>query len=404
MRTLLTIIVCSHALQSMRAAEPRTEGATNPLTIKEARVVVTGYAFNRPDPLPGMGDFGWAGNIERLADGRLMLVHQWGYWHSSFAEPRLIEPQLARRWRSQGWPLDFKAPTGGRSMVTTSTDGGRTWSQPRTVMDLPQDDSPYGLLRLADGTLLCFVNVQASWYGYDEAPAELAHTLDGLNTRQCVIRSTDEGKTWSKPIWLDSPGRFYERSHAQPIQLPDGGILWPTYCLDTREAFEFGVIHRSDDAGKTWRVLSTVRRENKRVDEPAIALLADGRLLMVCRPDGGVFHSTDQGGVWKETSRIPVSGTFKAPRLFVLSDGTVVCVATVGRLCVFISSDHGRTWTNSIPLDSSSYGYPGGTRLPDDSILVSYVERGNAPSRIYVVRLRVNKGRTGIELLTLGKL
>jgi photosystem II stability/assembly factor-like uncharacterized protein len=243
------------------------------------------------------------------------------------------------------------------------------------------------------------VNVQASWYGYDKAPTKLAHTLNGLNTRQCVIRSTDDGKTWSSPIWLDSPGRFYERSHAQPIQLPDGGILWPTYCLDSRDALEFGVIHRSDDAGETWRVVATVRRKNKRVDEPAIALLTDGQLLMVCRPDGGVFRSADQGITWKETSRIPVSGTFKAPRLFVLGDGTLVCAATVGRLCVFISSDQGHAWTNSIPLDSSSYGYPGGTKLADDSILISYVERGNAPSRIYVVRFRVNKARNGIELL-----
>ena len=398
MRILPIVVVCSLAFPSMRAAEPRREGATRPLTIEAARVVVTGHDFNRPDPFPGMGDFGWAGNIERLADGRLMLVHQWGYWHSSFAEPRLIEPELALRWRAQGWPLDFNAPTGGRSMVTTSTDGGRTWSKPRTIMDLAQDDSPYGLLQLEDGTLLCFVNVQASWYGYDKAPAELAHTLDGLNTRQCVIRSTDNGETWSKPIWLDSPGQFYERS--QPIQLPDGGILWPTYCLNSQGGLEFGVIHRSDDAGKTWRAVSQVRRKDRRVDEPAIALLADGQLLMVCRPDGGVFHSADKGVTWKETGRIPISGTFKAPRLFVLGDGAVVCVATVGRLCISISSDHGHTWTKSIPLDSSSYGYPGGTKLADDSILVSYVERGNAPSRIYVVRFRVNKARDGIELLT----
>ncbi len=400
MRILVMIAVFNSTLQPTQAAEPQTQSATSGLSIKEARVAVTGCDFNRPDPFPGMGDFGWAGNIQRLADGRLMLVHQWGYWHSSFAEPRMIEPKLARRWRAGGWPLDFKAPTGGRSMVSASSDGGRTWSKPRTIMDLPQDDSPYGLLRLDDGTLLCFANVQASWYGYDKAPTELAHALDGLNTRQCVIRSTDDGKTWSGPIWLNSPGRFYERSHAQPIQMPDGGILWPTYCLDSRDGLEFGVIHRSDDAGKTWRVVSTVRRKDKRVDEPAISLLSGGQLLMVCRPDGGVFHSTDQGITWKETGRIPVSGTFKAPRLFVLGDGTVVCAATVGRLCVFISSDQGHTWTNSIPLDSSSYGYPGGTKLADDSILVSYVERGNAPSRIYVVRFRVNKARDGIELLT----
>ena len=374
------------------------------LTIKDARVAVTGHDVNRPDNFPGAGDFGWAGNIERLEDGRLMLVHQWGYWHSSFGEPRLIEPRLAKRWRMEGWPLDFKAPTGGRSMFTTSADEGRTWAKPQTLADLKQDDSPYGLLRLLDGTLLCFVSVQASWYGYEQAPPELADTLDGLNTQQSVLRSMDGGKTWSKPLFLKSPGNFYERSHAQPIVMPDDSILWPTYCLDSRTGHEFGVVHRSTDGGKSWNVLSKIRRAGKAMDEPAITRLANGELLAVCRPDGAVFRSKDQGKTWNEEPGIAVSGTFKAPWLDVLSDGTTVCIATISRLYVFLSSDHGHTWTRKIPLDESCYGYPGGLRLDDDSILCSYVESGRAPSRIYVVRFRVNEERDGIELLKVGKL
>lgn len=376
--------------------------ADEPLTIKQARVAVTGHDVNRPDPFPGAGDFGWAGNIEQLADGRLMLVHQWGYWHSSFGEPRLIEPELAKRWRAEGWPLDFKAPTGGRSMFTTSDDGGRTWSKPRTLIDLPQDDSPYGLLRLSDGTLLCFISVQASWYGYEKAPPQLADTLDGLNTQQCVIRSADGGKTWSKPVFLKSPGNFYERSHARPIVMPRGVILWPTYCLDSRTGHEFGVVHRSTDGGESWQVMSQIRRDGKAMDEPAITRLANGELLAVCRPDGAAFRSKDQGRTWKEEPGIVVSGTLKAPWLDVLSDGTVVCMVTIGRLYVFLSSDHGHTWTKRIPLDESCYGYPGGLRLADDSIVCSYVESGRAPSRIYVVRFRANEKRDGIELLKLG--
>lgn len=373
------------------------------VAIDRARVTVTGYDVNRPDPYPGMGDFGWAGNIERLADGRLMLVHQWGYWHSSFAEPRIIEPQTAKRWRAQNWPLDFSAPTGGRSMATYSSDNGLTWTKPVTIADLAMDDSPYGILRCRDGTLLCFMNVQASWYGFDEAPAELAHVLGGLNTQQAVIRSTDGGRTWGEPIWLESPGSFYERSHAQPIELPDGGILWPAYASDGRTARLFGAVHRSDDSGLTWRLLATVRRTDENVDEPAIARLPDGRLIMTSRPDGAVFHSPDDGATWTHTGRIPAQGRFKAPALFVLSDGTVVCAATIGHLCVFLSRDGGATWTSSISVDTSSYGYPGGKRLEDDSILVSYVKSGRAPSRVYLVRFKVNAARTGIDLLPPGE-
>jgi len=386
-------------LSGILLAGPSAVEAATPLTIETARVAVTGYDVNRPDPFPGRGKFSWAGNIQRLANGELMLVHTAGYYHVSFAEPRLIAPETRKRWLAQGWPLDFPAPTGGRSMATRSGDNGKTWSKPQTIVDLPLDDGAYGLLRCKDGTLLCFINVQGSWYGFTEAPPQFKKDIDGLNTQQCVVRSTDDGKTWGKPIWLKSPGKFYERSHAQPIQLPDGGVLWPTYYKASAAALEVGAIHRSDDSGMTWRTVSTIRRKDKPVDEPAIARLNDGKLIMVCRPDGGLFRSEDDGATWTEAGHLPVRGRFKAPRLFVLRDDTVVCIGTCGNLRVFLGKDGGRSWTGAIPLDTSCYGYPGGMKLRDDSILVSYCSSGGAPNRIYVVRFRANAKRDGIELL-----
>ena len=385
-----------------RSEASKAWAQTKGLTYKQARVAVTGYNVNRPDPYPGMGDFGWAGNLQRLPNGDLMLVHQWGYWHSSFAEPRMIEPELAEQWRKEGWPLDFKAPTGGRCMATFSSDNGKTWSKPQTIVDLPMDDSPYGLLLCKDGTLLCFISVQASWYGFPKAPPQFQRDINGLNTQQCVVRSTDDGKTWSEPIWLESPGDFYERSHAQPILLPDGGILWPTYFKEAGREFLSGALHRSDDNGKTWGLVSTIRREGKGVDEPAVIRLNDGRLFLVCRLDGGRFYSEDNGVNWTETGHLVSEGKFKAPRLFLLKDGTIVCVATYRTLCVFLGKDGGKSWSGPIPLDPSSYGYPGGIKLEDESFLVSYCSSGRAPNKVYVVRFKVNAARDGIELVAIG--
>ena len=371
-----------------------------PLSLNQSRVTVTGYDKNRPKDYPGIGDFGWAGNIAQLADGRLMLVHQWGYWHSSFSEPRLIESKLAVRWRKQNWPLDFKAPTGGRSMVTYSSDRGKTWTRPVTLIDHPQDDSPYGLLRCLDNSLLCLISVQAPWYGFPEAPASMKHLLNGLNTQQFYIRSTDEGQSWTEPVALKTPAKFYARSHAQPIQINDQSILWPLYCSDSgTDGRLYGAIHRSTDSGRSWHLWSTIRRDEINCDEPAIVQLANGQILLVCRPDGGVLHSDDNGISWKESGTLITQGRIKAPRLFVLSDGTVVCVATYRRLCVFISTDHGQHWSTPIVLDKSSYGYPGGFLMKDDSMLISYVESGRAPSRIYAIRFCLNPQRSSIELM-----
>ena len=375
-----------------------------PSDAREARVCVTGWDVNRPETFPGLGDFiGWAGGLERMPNGDLLLAHSAGYWHASFASPRLFAPETREKYAAAGWPVDFVAPTGGQSMAARSTDDGVTWSRPVTLTNLPLDDTPVTLFVCQDQTVLCFINVQASWYGFKSAPAAFRDDINGLNTQQCVIRSTDSGQTWSSPIWFDSPGSFYERSHGQAIQLSDGGILWPTYCMNQDENHLFGAIHRSDDSGEHWQLVSTIHRTNNDVDEPAIARFSDGQLVLVARPDGGVFFSDDDGVGWREAGQIAEGGILKAPRLFVLEDGTLVCVATYENgLYVFLSQNRGVSWTSEIPLDTSCYGYPGGMQLEDGSLLISYCQSGKAPNRVYIIRFRVNDARDGIALLYVG--
>ena len=377
--------------------------AAKPLSIGKARLLVTGARHNRPDDYPGIGDFiGWPGGIDRLPNGDLLMPHSSGYWHSSFAMPRQIEPKLAANWRSEGWPLDFKAPTGGRTMACRSTDGGRTWSKPFTILDHRLDDGAHAVMTLPGGRIICLVGVQASWYGYTHAPKGFEKDIDGLNTKQFVIHSDDNGKTWSKPRGLKSPGDFYERGHGgRPVLLSDGSILWATYYQVRGRKFLSGAIRRSTDNGLTWPVISRIVRKENAIDEPAIAELKDGRVVLVTRPDGAVFHSADKGRTWKDSgTRIVDSGKFKAPQLAVLGDGTLVAFATWRNLRAWISRDGGKTWTKNLPLDTGSYGYPGSYSVEkDDSILFPYCASGRAPNALYLLRFRVNAKRDGVELL-----
>ena len=382
---------------------PAPAVAAKPLSIGKARLLVTGARHNRPDDYPGIGDFiGWPGGIDRLPNGDLLMTHSSGYWHSSFAMPRQIEPKLAANWRAEGWPLDFKAPTGGRTMACRSTDGGRTWSKPFTILDHRLDDGAHAVMTLPGGRIICLVGVQASWYGYTHAPKGFEKDIDGLNTKQFVIHSDDNGKTWSKPRGLKSPGDFYERGHGgRPVLLSDGSILWATYYQVRGRKFLSGAIRRSTDNGMTWPVISRIVRKGNAIDEPAIAELKDGRLVLVTRPDGAVFHSADKGRTWKDSgTRIVDSGKFKAPQLAVLKDGTLVAFATWRNLRAWISRDGGKTWTKNLPLDTGSYGYPGSYILEkDDSILFPYCGSGRAPNALYLLRFRVNAKRDGVELL-----
>ena len=95
------------------------------LTVEQARLCVTGFDHNRPANFPGLGDFiGWARGIERAPNGDLLLVHSAGYWHVSYATPRVFNQETRKKWDKEGWPLDYNAPTGGRSMMTRSKDEG----------------------------------------------------------------------------------------------------------------------------------------------------------------------------------------------------------------------------------------------------------------------------------------
>jgi len=420
----LSILLVSFTTINAFAAEKG-----KPLTIDEARVAIAGADVNPPD-FQGWGGpkhgIGWPGGLLKLPKGELLFFHSAGYWHSSFPTPSKISKELNKRWSSKpwyNWPWKGEAPRGGRIMVCRSADGGRTWSKPETVLDTPFDDRSTGAVRCEDGTLVCTAIIQGRWAGFKEAPKEFQHELDGLAGRSAVVLSKDNGKNWSEPIWLESPGKFQENGQGKPILLPDDAILWPTYCQDADEGRFFGAIRRSDDCGKTWKTVSKVQRTNEDLDEAALLRLSSGRLLLVCRPDGGILFSDDEGKSWKESGLMvdntrrqkkpdviatPNVSLMVAPQLMQLKDGAVVCVCSHPPedkhhgLYALVSRDQGMTWTKPFAIAPESYGYPADLKLEDDSILVAYLTSAMPPARMYLVHIKINEQRTGVELLPLG--
>ncbi len=401
------------------------------LPLDKARVCVVGFDRNRPDPFPGLGDFiGWTSGAVRLANGELLFVHSAGYWHVSFATPVVLRKDLIVTYGKAGLDLKHKAPTGGRIMACRSADNGATWSKPVTVFDSPLDDRPSATFVTRQGTVLLIANVQASWYGFPEAP----ENHQKLNTRQVVLRSSDNGRTWSRPVPLTSSGTYYTRGLSHVVQLPDGGLLWMSYDMNRGSSLLHGTIHRSDDDGKTWKVVSVIRRRRPvgdrtgpqdlvvsgdsdaflKVGKPAgdawidtdegdLARLSNGRLVLVVRPDGGTLVSDDDGRKWRQIGRVGPKYVY-APHLAVLADDTLVLTAGgSGGQCVFLSTDGGMTWSAPIRIDPRVYGYGKLTLLDDESLLLSYVWQHHAPQRCYMVRFRVNSSRNGVELVSVSE-
>ncbi len=423
-----TMISLLPAQSLLTAAEP---GEVTGLSLQEARICVTGFDHNRPDPFPGLGDFiGWVGGVKRLANGELLFVHSAGYWHVSFAMPIVLKEDLVEPYRKMGFDMKHEAPTGGRIMACRSSDNGRTWSKPVTVYDGPRDTRPSAAFVTSKGTVIVVANMQASWYGFPEAPR--GHQK--LNTRQLILRSTDHGHTWNRPSPLKSSGTYYTRGRSRILELPDGGLLWMSYDMNKGSGVLNGTIHRSDNDGKSWRVISIIRRlqpDGGRVatadlvtsgdadvflklekpgdeklidtDEGDLGRLSSGRLVLVVRPDGGTLVSDDKGVTWRQISRVGPEYVF-APQFVVLADDTLVLTAGgSGGQAVFFSTDGGAHWSQPINVDPTVYGYGRLTLLKDQSILMPYVHRHGVPQRCYMVRFKVNQARDGIELLPLGK-
>ncbi len=369
---------------------------------RRCRRKIVGWDCNPPDPFPGYGGMvGLGQDAAQLANGDWLVLFHAGYWHISLATPYVVAEPTLRKWHESGF-RDIDAPRGGRIMAVRSHDAGHNWSKPWTVYDGTWSDMPVGLTRLANGELLLFVNQQASWYGLSVAPP--GHLP--VNTRIGVMRSADDGNTWTEPAWLEMPCPFYQRAHAQAEVLPDGAILYPTYAADGAGTLH-GAIHRSDDAGRSWRLLSRIERDDGQdLDEPSLTLLRDGRLMMLSRLDAAVWYSADDGYTWQLSHHAPFA-PLKAHRTAVLADGTVVCWMTSnGVLRVSWSQDGGATWATDgdglpLALDADFYGYPGGFLLGDESVLVVYYDAANQQQRtsIWMLRFRLNALRSKLEIL-----
>ena len=122
--------------------------------------------------------------------------------------------------------------------VVRSTDGGATWSEPRTI-DMPRPGvfvRPHGqMVRLADGTLVFMARGHQSDEIHEADPS--AHERVNF-----LYRSQDGGRTWERPTEIRSG--FSETGF-----LPLTGDRWVAYV---RHNDEPNRIAYSGDGGRTW--------------------------------------------------------------------------------------------------------------------------------------------------------
>ncbi len=265
-----------------------------------------------------------------------------------------------------------------------SSDGGRTWTQPKVVVanDGRQNVMSVSFLRLSAQRLLLFYVRKDS-------------------DRECFIclrESADDARSFGPPSFCAPQDRYYVICNDCAVQLTGGRIIVPYSVTGDvagtfvgRERFLAGCAY-SDDSGQNWRLSNEIYSPQRGAMEPKVVELNDGRLWMLLRTDRGVLDqsfSEDGGVTWREAKpsqivatqapfvlqRIPVTGDL----LLIRNPNVDMALGHQGHrtpLRCTISKDEGLTWENAKDLEadlSHTYCYASLSFLEDVAILSYYV-------------------------------
>jgi hypothetical protein len=402
--TAIVVHVCESAADERSPVVKVVQNGESSVKPEDCRSVIVGPDVNQPQPFPGYRGFvGWESPI-RLTSGAWLVGFNAGYWHASAPTPLNYSPKTLEDYVRMGLPADIVAPTGGRAMIVRSTDQGKTWSQPSTLIDTPDDDRHPAFIELNDGTILCSFFTYAGEPKNGDAGNEPA-------ARVWFIRSFDGGHTWEKqPRRLETPF-LYDETDGPLVRLKDGSVLVAVNGRAKTGPPDQAGILRTTDRGETGELLSTIKADHD-LWEVTVAELPSGELVMMARPEGDIAWSRDGGRSW--TAPQTFGMRLFAPSLKVLRDGTLVCLHGSyapghGGLRVIFSTDGGQTWL-APALDhgflvDNAYGYGKAMELEDGSLFIVYLSTGGhsaddaKTNAIRAIRLRVRPDQSGNDLL-----
>ncbi len=268
----------------------------------------------------------------------------------------------------------------GRIRACRSVDGGRSWSEPWTMVKNSgqQNVMSASFLKLDSGELLLFYLEKNS-----------RSDLDIM-----VRRSEDRGETWGDAVRVTEDEGYWVMNNARVIQLPGGRIVCPASM--TEQVWVKGhrfrmVCFYSDDQGRTWRRSAGGATAPKRgAMEPGLIGKQDGGVLAYLRTQTGkqwFTVSQDDADTWTPAKPWTLASPEAPATLATLPETghwLAVCNPNVdleaghlGKrtpLVARVSADEGQTWSQPKALEDDpdqTYAYTS-IDVAGDRILLTY--------------------------------
>ncbi|HMI04576.1 MAG TPA: sialidase family protein [Pedobacter sp.] len=329
--------------------------------------------------------------------------------------------------------------------IHRSDDGGNTWKPIQIAIDMGKwGGLPEKFNGVSDPCILVDKNTNAIYiaglwmHGVINAEGKWLESLNNESTdwnhqwktkgsqpgfgvketsQFMIVKSTDDGKTWSEPLNITKMGKkeewwLWAPAPGQGITLKDGTLVFPTQGRDKNDR-AFSNIAYSKDGGNTWKSSNYSGKESG--TETMVVELSDGSIMLNGRTgankdktgegNGRVVAVTrDLGETWTThpTSRKaliePVcmasivrhdyifNGKKKSVLLFSNPDSKT----TRHRMTIKYSLDDGMTWSgsSSLKLDEfSSRGYSCMTSIDSETIGIFY-ESSQADIAFQAIKLK----------------